>query len=371
MNKLLFANRTALITGAGGGLGRSYALELAKRGCNVVVNDLGGTVSGAAAANSQDNVNNLVKEIRNLGGHAVADFNNVLDAKDIIQTGLDTFGSVDIVINNAGILRDKSFAKMTEKDWENVLNVHLVGTFRMCHSAWPHMLHKGYGRIVNVGSGAGCYGNFGQANYSAAKMGILGLSNTLAKEGKKHNIRVNTIVPVAASRMTENLMTPEMLEAMDPEHITPLVTYLAHEECSYSGQVYEAVGGWYSAIRFQRSNGMTLGATTREGSTVASVEDIHAHMDVINNFDIGEVSYPTAVTDAITAMIDNAENIGVVPLKTVVEDQTPSNDPVQEALSVKNETKDKLKSSILFDAIREGIVQDPNMYVAFCYFLIG
>ena len=271
----------------------------------------------------------------------------MLDAKDIIQTGINTFGSVDIVINNAGM------------DWENVMNVHLVGTFRMCHAAWPYMLQNGYGRIINVGSGAGCYGNFGQANYSAAKMGILGLSNTLAKEGKKHNIRVNTIVPVAASRMTENLMTPEMLEAMDPEHITPLVTYLAHEECSYSGQAYEAVGGWYSAIRWQRSNGITLGSSSSSASTVASVEDIHAHMDAINNFDIGEVSYPTAATDAI--MIDNIDNIGIVPTETVTDTNTIPD--VSGAVEGKVEAEDNLKSSVLFGAIREGIAQDSSMYV--------
>jgi NAD(P)-dependent dehydrogenase (short-subunit alcohol dehydrogenase family) len=299
-------------------LGKSYALELAKRGCNVVVNDLGGSVAGQVTVSASstgsktsesDGVHAVVAEIKAMGGSAIADTNNVLDAKDIVANAIKHFGSVDVIVNNAGILRDRSFHKMTEEDFQKVIDVHLLGTFRMCHEAWPLMQAQKYGRIVNVSSGAATYGNFGQANYAAAKLGILGMSNVLAKEGAKSNIFVNTIVPVAASRMTENLLSEELLAQMDPKHVTPIVTYLAHESNTNNGQVYEIGGGWYSAMRWQRSEGVVLGGRP-EGSTedrVASVEDIAANMGAISDFSRGQVAYPTSPTDAIstfTSMLD-------------------------------------------------------------------
>jgi multifunctional beta-oxidation protein len=202
-SKLTFAGKTAIITGAGGALGRSYALDLAKRGCNLLINDVFAALNGAAQADSSSAggiriivhytsviilqqyffIEKLVWEIQKLGGKASYNGNSVAEGEKIVESALKAFGRCDILINNAGNLRDKSFSKMTLEDWESVLNVHLNGTFKLCHSAWPAMQSQNFGRIINIGSGAGLYGNFGQANYSSAKMGILGLTNTLAKEG--------------------------------------------------------------------------------------------------------------------------------------------------------------------------------------------
>lgn len=217
----------------------------------------------------------VVKEITENGGKALANYENVLDGDKIVDCALKAFGRCDIVINNAGILRDKSMAKMTKEDWRAVLDVHLEGTFNICHSVWPTMQAQKYGRIINIGSGAGLYGNFGQANYSSAKMAVLGLTNTLALEGvrqqamnqtmsqfsiviqcflhpqDKHNIKVNCVVPVAGSRMTETVLPAEMLRLLDPAHITPLVALLAHESSPHSGSCFEVGGGWYSQVKFK------------------------------------------------------------------------------------------------------------------------
>ena len=193
-------------------------------------------------------VASVVNEIIEKGGKAVANRNSVVDGGSIVEHALKEFGSCDILINNAGILRDKSFAKMTKSDWDEVLAVHLGGTFALCHAAWPVMLKQNYGRIINIGSASGLYGNFGQANYGAAKMAIFGLTNTLAKEGQKANIAVNCVVPVAASRMTEGLLPPAMFEMLDPKHIVPMVTYLAHESSDHSGECFEVGGGWFSQV---------------------------------------------------------------------------------------------------------------------------
>jgi multifunctional beta-oxidation protein len=217
-----------------------------------------------------------VKEIIDNGGKAVANYNNVVDGDKIVESAMKAFGRCDIVINNAGILRDKSFIKLTKEDWRSVMDVHLEGTFNMCHAAWPIMQQQKHGRIINVGSGAGLYGNFGQSSYSAAKMAILGLTNTLAIEGvilvmscnvamfnlfylhfihpptntqEKHDIRVNCVVPVAGSRMTETVLSPEMLKLLDPQHIVPIVAYLSHESTEATGSCFEVGGGWYSQVR--------------------------------------------------------------------------------------------------------------------------
>ena len=284
-SKISFLHRTAIITGASGALGRSYALELAKRGCSVVCNDLGGSTS----------LHNLVKDINDQGGVALADESNVLDAHEIVENSLKRFGKVDILINNAGILRDKSFHKATEEDWKAVIDVHLNGTYRLCHAIWPHMQQTGYGRIVNVTSGAGLYGNFGQSNYSAAKLGIVGLSQTLAKEGDKSNIKVNCIAPIAASQMTETVLPPEVLRMLDPSHVTPLVTYLSSAECDISGGIYELGGGWYSKVKWSRSTGVALGST----NSPASAETIAENMA---NIEGGELQYPDCPSNALAAM---------------------------------------------------------------------
>ena len=308
--KISFLHRTAIITGASGALGRSYALELARRGCNVVCNDLGGSSS----------LHDLVREINDQGGIAFAEESDVLNASSIVENSLKKFGRVDILINNAGILRDKSFHKATKEDWETVIDVHLNGTYRLCHAVWPHMQQKGYGRIVNVTSGAGLYGNFGQSNYSAAKLGIVGLSQTLAKEGDKSDIKVNCIAPIAASRMTETVLPPEVLSMLDPSHVTPLVTYLSSEECDKSGGVYELGGGWYSKVRWSRSTGIALGSKNGP-ATAESIAENMAHIEG------GEVHYPDCPSNALAAMtaaVAPPSNISMMDTTTTTQQTSAS-----------------------------------------------
>ena len=194
-NELRFDGRVAIITGAGGGLGRAYALLFAARGASVVVNDLGGGMHGEGAGTSA--ADRVVDEIIAAGGQAVANYDSVEDGERIVQTALDAFGRVDILVNNDGILRDASFHKMTEADWEKIYRVHLYGGFKVTHAIWPYLRDQGYGRVIMTSSAAGLYGNFGQANYGSAKLGLLGLANSLAVEGEKRNVLVNTIAPLA------------------------------------------------------------------------------------------------------------------------------------------------------------------------------
>ena len=212
-HRLAFTGKTAIVTGAGGGLGRAYARDLFRRGANVVVNDLGGTLDGQGTDKTA--AQKVVDEIIEGGGKAVANYDNVVDGSaSLVEEALKAFGQVDVLVNNAGILRDKSFHKALKKDWEAVIDVHLHGTANMCREVWPHMMEAKQGRIVNIGSGAGLYGNFGQTSYSAAKMGIVGLTNTLAVEGKKYNIGVNCVCPIAASRMTETVGIPKAIMSL-------------------------------------------------------------------------------------------------------------------------------------------------------------
>lgn len=307
-NSLIFVGRTAIVTGGGGSLGRAYALDLAKRGCAVVVNDVGGSLSGISDSQSDNPAAAVVKEIVDKGGRAVVNYDSVLDSDRIVEMALKSFGSCDILINNAGILRDKSFIKMTKDDWDAVMAVHLEGTFSMCRAAWTVMTDNNYGRIINVGSGAGLYGNFGQANYSAAKMGIFGLTNTLSKEGARSNIKANCIVPVAQSRMTETVLPPALLTLLKPDHVVPIVTYLAHEESIGSGDCYEVGGGWYSKIRFERSAGVCLGSE----EIACSAEDIAKNMEKIEDFSEG-ATYPTSLESlknmAILNPVSRLENV--------------------------------------------------------------
>ena len=224
MSDLRFDNRVAIITGAGNGLGRSHALLLASRGAKVVVNDLGGGHTGSGKSSGA--ADKVVEEIKAAGGEAVANYDSVEDGAKIVQCALDTWKRIDIVVNNAGILRDTSFQKMTQDDWDLIYRVHVLGTFRVTHAAWNHMRDAGYGRIVITASAAGIYGNFGQANYSMAKLGLRGLAQTLAIEGAKQNVRVNTIAPIAGSRMTETVLPPDLLAALKPEYVSPLVACL-------------------------------------------------------------------------------------------------------------------------------------------------
>jgi NAD(P)-dependent dehydrogenase (short-subunit alcohol dehydrogenase family) len=238
-----YEGKVAVITGAGGGLGREHALLLASRGAQVVVNDLGGSVDGAGA--SVGPAEKVAAEIESAGGVAVPDSNSVATPEGgeaLIQTAIDAFGRVDIVINNAGILRDKSFSNMDPELWDAVLAVHLRGAWCVTRPAWNHMKEQNYGRIVCTSSAAGIFGNFGQTNYGAAKMGLVGFTRVLAQEGAKYNIKANAIAPVARTRMTEEILGP-MAEKLDPAQVAPVVAYLVSEECPVTGEIYSVGGG--------------------------------------------------------------------------------------------------------------------------------
>ena len=238
-----FDGKVAIITGSGGGLGREHALLMASRGALVVVNDLGGAVDGTGS--DKGAAERMVDEIKDLGGEAVADTNSVATPEGgaaIVQTALDAFGRVDIVVNNAGILRDKSFHNMTPDMWTAVLAVHLNGAYHVTSAAWPHMREQSYGRVVCTASGAGIFGSFGQANYAAAKMGLIGFTRVLAVEGAKYNIKANAIAPVAKTRMTEDIVGGDFGERLDPRYVAPLVTYLCHESCEPTGRIFSVAG---------------------------------------------------------------------------------------------------------------------------------
>lgn len=246
MSDVRFDGRVAIVTGAGGGLGRSHALLLASRGAKVVVNDLGGSRDGSGAGTNM--ADQVVNEIKAAGGEAVADYHGVDTAaggEAIVKTALDAFGKVDILINNAGILRDRAFHNMTEEDWDKVVAVHMKGAFDVTQPAIRVMRQNNYGRIVFTTSGAGIFGNFGQANYSAAKMAVCGMMNTLKLEGAKYNILVNTIAPIAASRLTEDILPPNILERLRPELVSPIVCYVCSEECAETGSIFTAGGGHF------------------------------------------------------------------------------------------------------------------------------
>jgi NAD(P)-dependent dehydrogenase (short-subunit alcohol dehydrogenase family) len=243
MADLGFDGKVVIITGAGGGLGRQHALLLASRGALVVVNDLGGAIDGTGS--DKGAAEHVVDEIKAAGGEAVADTNSVSTPEGgaaIVKTAVDAFGRVDVVINNAGILRDKAFNNMTPELMNPVLDVHLKGAFHVSQPAWLLMREQGYGRIISTSSAAGVFGNFGQTNYGAAKMGLVGFTRVLAVEGAKYNIKANAIAPLALTRMTESIMGG-LGDKLDPALISPLVTYLAHEDCPVTGQLFSVGGG--------------------------------------------------------------------------------------------------------------------------------
>ena len=281
MAEVRFDGKVAIVTGAGGGLGRSHALMLASRGAKVVINDLGGTLDGSGAGNTM--ADKVVNEIKTAGGEAVANYDGVdtvEGGKNIVKTALDAFGKVDILINNAGILRDKSFVKMDEEAWEKVIAVHLKGAYCVTHAAFPVMKENAYGRIVMTSSAAGLFGNFGQTNYGAAKAALVGFMNVLKLEGGKYNIKVNTIAPIAASRMTESLMPPELLEKLKPEFVTPLVAYLCSEECPETGGIYSVGGGYFARIALMEGPGFA-----KPIDKGISIEDIRDNFQAVNSLE--------------------------------------------------------------------------------------
>ncbi|WP_422006760.1 SDR family oxidoreductase [Pyruvatibacter mobilis] len=254
-----FDGKVAIVTGAGGGLGRCHALELARRGAKVVVNDLGGSVDGSGG--SSEAAGKVVEEIKAMGGEAIANGSSVTDdagVANLVKETMDAFGRIDILINNAGILRDKSFGKMEQKDWDIVVDVHLNGTAKVTRAVWPIMKEQQYGRIVVTASSSGLYGNFGQANYGAAKLGVAGFMNTLKIEGQKDNIKVNTLAPVAFTRMTENLMPPEAEAMLKPEFVSPGVMILVSEDAP-TGNILCAGAGVFAAAQVVESDGVYLG----------------------------------------------------------------------------------------------------------------
>ena len=286
--------KTVLVTGAGGGLGRCHALLFAKHGANVVVNDLGGSTDGEGAGSAP--ADKVVDEIKAAGGNAVANYDSVADAagaESMVKTALDSFGSIDIVINNAGILRDKSFVKMTDADWDIIFDVHVKGSYLVTHAAWPHMRENKYGRVIMTASASGIYGNFGQSNYSSAKMALVGFGQTLALEGEKCNIKTNVIAPVAHSRMTESLMPENVLAMLKPEYVSPLVVFLCSENCDANGEVYEVGGGNFARIETLRSDGLRL---KPEGDAEISVDEVAAAWDKINNME--DASVLRAISDS-------------------------------------------------------------------------
>jgi NAD(P)-dependent dehydrogenase (short-subunit alcohol dehydrogenase family) len=284
MDDIRFDGRVAIVTGAGAGLGKTYAMALAERGARVVVNDLGGSRDGSGASNGAADA--VVEEIRKAGGQAVANYDSVASragGENIVRTAVDAYGKVDILINNAGILRDKSFVKLDEEEWDLVLNVHLKGAFCVTQPAFRVMKENGYGRIVNTASGAGLYGNFGQVNYCSAKMGLVGLMNNLCIEGAKYNIKCNTIAPVAASRLTEDVLPPSIFEKLQPEFVTPLVLYLVSEQNQDTKMIFNCAAGWFSRTEILCAPGVCLG----DGNRPIAAEEIRDNWDRIVSMDQG------------------------------------------------------------------------------------
>ena len=289
---ITFDGRVAVVTGAGGGLGREYALELGRRGARVVVNDLGGAVDGTGASTTAADV--VVDEIKDRGGEAVANYDSVATREGgaaIVQCALDSFGTVDIVINNAGILRDHSFANMTFDEIDAVIDVHLGGAFHVSQPAFVVMKENGYGRFVHTTSASGLFGNFGQANYGAAKAGIMGLSNVLAIEGAKYNVKSNAVAPIARTRMTEDLLGP-FADMVDPKQVMPMVVYLCSEANEYTHEIFTVGGGRYGRIFIGTNRGWLAGQ-----GVVPEVEQVSAHLDEVR--DIAEFEVPLSNNEEI------------------------------------------------------------------------
>ena len=259
MTEIRFDGKVVVVTGAGGGLGRAHALLLAGRGAKVVVNDLGGAPDGTGESTMM--ADKVVEEIRSAGGEAVPNYDSVATMEggaNIIKTAVDSFGRIDILINNAGILRDVSFMKMPEESWDIIFAVHVKGAFCCSKAAWPIMREQQYGRIIMTSSASGIYGNFGQSNYAAAKMALIGLGQTLALEGKKYNIHANTIAPIADSRLTATVLPDDIRKKLKPEYVSPLVAYLCSELCEETGGLFEVGAGSFFHLKWYRSEGCTM-----------------------------------------------------------------------------------------------------------------
>ena len=287
-----FKGKVALITGAGAGLGRIYALQFAKYGAKVVVNDL-------------MDPDTTVQEIQKLGGQAVGVKASAEDGDAVVKAAIDAYGRIDVIVNNAGILRDKAFANMDDKMFKQVLDVHLRGTYKVSKAAWPYMLKQKYGRIINTTSTSGIYGNFGQANYAAAKCGILGFSRALAREGKKYNIFVNTIAPNAGTNMTRSIMPEEMVQAFKPDYVAPLVVLLGSDKVPEpaTGRLFEVGSGWVGETRWQRTGGVGFPI-----DKPLTPEEVLAKWETILNFDDGRADHPDDPSAGTAKIMANMEN---------------------------------------------------------------
>jgi NAD(P)-dependent dehydrogenase (short-subunit alcohol dehydrogenase family) len=297
MSEIRFDGRVAIVTGAGGGLGRTYALELARRGARVVVNDKGGAADGTGSGSSMADA--VVKEIGEAGGSAVASYDSVSTPEGgsaIVRTAIDTFGRVDVVINNAGILRDKAFAKLEPENLEVVLDVHLKGAFFVSQPAFRLMKEQGYGRFLFTASNAGIFGNFGQTNYGAAKMGLVGLSNVLALEGAKNGITSNVLAPMARTRLTESLLGAAAA-TLEPECVTPLSIYLVSEDCQLTHEIFSAGGGRFARIFVGLAPGWTKAA-----GAVVDAEEVRDHIAQIR--DPEGYIVPGSIADEMKAALE-------------------------------------------------------------------
>ncbi|POR32282.1 Peroxisomal hydratase-dehydrogenase-epimerase, partial [Tolypocladium paradoxum] len=295
--QLRYDGQVVVVTGAGGGLGRAYALFFASRGASVVVNDLGGSFKGEG--NSTKAADVVVDEIKAAGGKAVANYDSVEHGERIIETAIKAFGRIDILLNNAGILRDISFKNIKDQDWDLIIKVHVTGAYKCARAAWPHFRKQKYGRVINTASAAGLFGSFGQTNYSAAKLAMVGFTETLAKEGAKYNILCNVIAPIAASRMTETVMPPDVLENLKPDWVVPLVAVLVHKSnTAETGGIFEVGGGHVAKLRWERSGGLLLKA-----------DDSYTPGAILKQWnkvvDFSKPQYPSGPNDFMTLLEDS------------------------------------------------------------------
>lgn len=294
MTSYRYDNQVAVVTGAGNGLGKQYALFYASRGAKVVVNDLGGTFNGKPGA-SAGVADVVVKEIKAAGGEAISNYDSVENGDRIIKTAIDAYGRVDILINNAGILRDITLRNMKDEDWDVIIDVHVNGAMKTARAAWPFFRKQRYGRVINTSSASGLFGNFGQSNYAAAKMALVGFTETLAKEGAKYNILCNALAPAAASRLTQTVWPPEMMDILKPDYVVPLVGVLTHSSCTESGSIFEAGIGHYSKIRWERSKGFLA----RSDDSLTADVVLRNHDRIL---DFTEAEHPTNVADSMALL---------------------------------------------------------------------
>jgi NAD(P)-dependent dehydrogenase (short-subunit alcohol dehydrogenase family) len=299
-----YDDKVAIVTGAGGGLGRCHAIELAKRGAKVVINDLGGSLDGTGG--SSEAALAVVAEIEAAGGEAIANGANVAKYEEVqamVQQAMEQWGRVDILVNNAGILRDKSFAKGSLEDFQLVLDVHLMGTVNCTKACWDVMREQEYGRIVVTTSSSGLYGNFGQSNYGSAKMGVIGMMNTLVQEGAKYNIRINALAPTAGTRMTEGLIDPKAFELLTPETVTPAVLYLVGEDAP-NRTILCAGAGSFAVARIVESDSVWL------PSEEQSPEGIAAHWEEITST-AGEKALNAGFEQSVKMVGKAVEGLGI------------------------------------------------------------